>query len=88
VRAEVVDVFGVHLDCFSVGQETRPHGGPAGMIDLFLRNVGTAFQKLYSKSQSSYWSISFMQGVVSKTGGTEAGTLPKYRNDIKLISTL
>jgi len=24
-----------------------------------------------------------MQGVVSKTGGTEAGTLPKYRNDIK-----
>lgn len=23
-----------------------------------------------------------MQGVVSKTGGTEAGVLPKYKNDI------
>ena len=24
-----------------------------------------------------------MQGVVSRTGGTDAGVLPKYKNDIK-----
>lgn len=32
--------------------------------------------------QSSYVSISFIHGDVSKTGGTEAGVLPKYKNDI------
>lgn len=26
-----------------------------------------------------------MQGDVSRTGGTEAGVLPKYKNDIKKI---
>jgi len=26
-----------------------------------------------------------MQGVVSRTGGTDAGVLPKYKNDIKKI---
>jgi hypothetical protein len=26
-----------------------------------------------------------MQGVVSNTGGTDAGVLPKYKKDIKII---
>ena len=38
---------------------------------------------VYSKTQSSYVSISFMQGDVSRMGGIEAGVLPKYKNDIK-----
>lgn len=29
-----------------------------------------------------------MQGVVSKTGGTEAGVFPKYKNDIDIITKL
>lgn len=37
---------------------------------------------IYSKTQSSYVSISFMQGEVSRIGGTDAGVLPKYKNDI------
>jgi hypothetical protein len=83
VRTQVVDVLRVHLHGFAVSEKARPHGGPAGVVHLFLRNVSTALNMVYSKTQSSYWSISFMQGVVSKTGGTDAGTLPKYRNDIK-----
>lgn len=41
--------------------------------------------EFYSKMQSSYVSISFMQGDVSRMGGTDAGVLPKYKNDIKKI---
>jgi len=83
----VDDVLRIVLDGFAVCEEARPHGGPAGMIDLLLRDIGADSTTIYSKTQSSYCSISFMQGVVSNTGGTEAGQLPKYRNDINIIST-
>jgi hypothetical protein len=49
---------------------------------FLLGDVGAEWGRTYSNTQSSYWSISFMQGEVSKVGGTDAGTLPKYRNDI------
>jgi hypothetical protein len=53
------------------------------MEDLFLWYIGTRLALWYSNTQSSYCNIYFMQGVVSNVSGTEAGTLPKYRNDIK-----
>ena len=58
------------------------------MEDLFLRHIGAALKVIYSKTQSSYCSISFMQGVVSNTGGTEAGMFPKYRNDIYIYQLI
>lgn len=84
---EVDEVLGVVFDGLAVGEQAGPEGGPVGVEDLFLGYVGTRLAGGYSNTQSSYCSISFMQGVVSKVGGTDAGTLPKYRNDIKLIST-
>lgn len=54
------------------------------MNDFHLWNVSALIIKTkYSKTQSSYVSISFIQGEVSRIGGTEAGVLPKYKNDIK-----
>lgn len=70
------------LNSFAVSQKAGPHSRPAWVEYLSLRDVCAGFHKTYSKTQSSYCSICSMQGVVSKTGGTEAGTLPKYRNDI------
>lgn len=67
---------------FAVGEEAGPHGGPAGVEYFALGDVCAGFHRSYSKTQSSYCSICSMQGVVSNTGGTDAGTLPKYRNDI------
>jgi hypothetical protein len=83
---QVDQVFGVVLEGLAVGEQAGPEGGPAGVEDLFLGYVGTILAGGYSNTQSSYCSISFMQGVVSKVAGTDAGTLAKYRNDIKLIS--
>ena len=77
VGVSVDDVLGVVFDCFAVCEQARPHGGPTGVEDLLLRDVGAESATEYSKTQSSYCSISFMQGVVSNTGGTEAGQLPK-----------
>lgn len=82
LRILVDDVLGVNFDCLSISEQPWPECGPVGMENLLLRHVGAVYRKAYSKTQSSYWSISFMQGVVSRVGGTEAGTFPKYRNDI------
>lgn len=81
---QISDIRRIKFCGLSVSQKSRPKGWPRGVEDFFLRNVSAEFQRPYSKTQSSYWSISFMQGVVSKTGGTEAGRLPKYRNDINI----
>ena len=74
---QVNKFFWIVLNSFAVSEKTRPHCGPVGMKYLSLWYISTEFQESYSKTQSSYWSISFMQGVVSNTGGTEAGTFPK-----------
>lgn len=87
LRILVDNVLGVHLDSLSVSKQAWPERGPVGMENLLLRHVGAECEKRYSKTQSSYCSISFMQGVVSKVGGTEAGTFPKYRNDINIINS-
>lgn len=87
LRILVDDVLGVNLDSLAISEQPWPESGPVGMENLLLRHVGAECSKRYSKTQSSYCSISFMQGVVSKVGGTEAGTFPKYRNDINIINS-
>lgn len=86
-RILVNNILRVDLDCLSIGQQPWPESGPVWMENLLLRHVGAECMKRYSKTQSSYCSISFMQGVVSRVGGTEAGTFPKYRNDIYIINS-
>jgi len=49
------DVLWVVLNCFAVGEQAGPHGGPAGMEDLSLGHIRTELLIIYSKTQSSYW---------------------------------
>lgn len=67
----------LNLDDLSVGEHPGPDGGPVGVDHLFMGYLGTGLETAgYSAMQSSYVSISFMQGVVSITLGTEAGMFP------------
>ena len=77
VGVVIHNVLRIVLNCFAVSEKTRPHRRPTRMENLSLRHISADWMKKYSKMQSSYWSISFKQGVVSKVGGTEAGTFPK-----------